>query len=203
MNRKLSLFLTLFALLTIVLSTSGHAQASKLSDSILTGYYTILGHEGIGVRGGSTSPGTPPSVGDYGIDSTMCRYIDVANTSWGQYWLLYPLHLPNGVTITTVKAFVADYNTNSGGTLFVHMVSRPWNSRSSGTDFGGSIGTSAGAAGDQTITRSGLSTVVNNQTTSYWIEMTPVNSSNPGQLCVYSVQVTYTYSGALLPLVFR
>jgi hypothetical protein len=133
----------------------------------------------------------------------MCRYINVPNSTWGQYWLLYPLHLPNGVTITTVKVFIADYNADSGGTMFVHMVSRPWNSRQSGSDFAGSIGTSAGAAGDQMISRTGISTVVDNETKAYWIEMTPVNSANPGELCVYGIQVTYTYNGALLPLVVR
>lgn len=199
MNRKLSLLLTLFALLSLVLSTGGRAQAAPASVSIFTGYYTIFGHEGIGTIGSAlASHGTAPAVGDY--NTTHCRYIDVANTTWGQYYLVYPLHLPNGVTITEVSAYIADYNAS--GAAYLHMVSRPWNSTANGSDFAGSIGTS-GSSSNELISRTGISTVVNNATTQYWIEITPINSADPGQLCVYSMRVTYTYNGALLPMVVR
>lgn len=199
MNRKLSLVLTLVALLALVVSSGGRAQAAPSSASVFTSYYTIFGHEGIGTIGSALAThGAAPSVGDY--NTTYCRYIDVPNTTWGQYWLIYPLHLPNGVTIIEVAARIADFNAT--GNAYLHMVSRPWNSRDSGSDFAGSIGTS-GTSSDEFISRTGISTVVNNATTQYWIEITPVNSADPGQLCVYSIRVTYTYSGALLPLVAR
>jgi hypothetical protein len=200
MNRKLFLFVSLIALLAIVLSTGGHALASTSSDSILTGYYNLFGHEGIGTVGTSLVAGSTPPVGDYVPNG--CRYINVPNATYGQYYLRYPLHLPNGATITKVSAYVADFNTS--GTLYLHMKSRPWNSREAGNDFDGSIGTTSGAAGDQTITRTLTNTVVvNNQTSEYWIDVIPQNSANPGQLCVYGIQVTYTYNGAFLPLISR
>ncbi len=197
MNRKLFLFVSLIALLALVLSAGGHALALPAAASSLTGYYNLFGHEGIGTVGPVFVAGPAPSVGDYVPNG--CRYINVPNATWGQYILRYPLHLPNGATITQVSAFVADFNTNAGGTMFMHMVSRPWNSRQAGTDWG-SAGTSAGGAGDQTISDT-MSKVVNNQTTEYWIDMYPVNSANPGQLCVYGIQVTYTFNGVFLPLI--
>ena len=42
---------------------------------------------------------------------------------------------------------------------------------------------------------------VNNQTTEYWIDVSPTNGTDPGQLCVYGIQVTYTIDGAFLPLI--
>ena len=202
MNRKLFLFVSLIALSALVLSASGPALASPAAASALTGYYNLMGIEGIGTLGlPDGTHGTIPTVGDYG--NRICRYINIPNTTWGQYYLRYPLHLPNGATITQVSAYVADFNSNSGGTLFLHMVSRPWNSSLAGTDFAGSIGTTSGAGGNQTITKTGISTVINNQTTEYWIDVIPVNSADPGQLCVYGIQVTYTYSVAFLPLIQR
>ncbi len=168
--------------------------------SALTGYYNLIGYEGIGTVGSVlTIHGDVPVVGDY--VTTHCRYIDVPNATYGQYYLRYPLHLPNGATITGVSLYVADFNSNSGGTMFVHMMSRPWNSSQGGTNFTSSIGTSSGAAGNQTISATGINVVVNNQTTEYWLDVMPVNSADPGQLCVYGIQVTYTVNGAFLPLI--
>jgi len=199
MNRKPFFFISLIALSALVLSASGPALVSPAAASALTGYYNLFGHEGIGTVGASLVAGQTPPVGDYVPNG--CRYINVPNATYGQYYLRYPLHLPNGVTITTVSAFVADFNLT--GTMYVHMMSRPWNSRQAGTDFAGSIGTSSGAGGDQTISRTGITTVVNNETTEYWIDVLPVNSANPGEMCVYGIQVTYTYNGAFLPLIQR
>jgi hypothetical protein len=42
---------------------------------------------------------------------------------------------------------------------------------------------------------------VNNATTQYWLDLSPQNSGDPGQLCVYSIQVTYTIDTSLLPLI--
>jgi hypothetical protein len=199
MNRKLLLFINLFAMLALMFSTGGHALAAPSADTIFTGYYTMMGHEGIGIIGdlGGTTHGATPPVGDY--VTTSCRYINVANAAYRQYFLRYPLHLPNGVTITKISLFVADFN--AAGTMYVHFMSRPWNSRTD-ADFTGSIGTSAGAAGDQVISRT-LTTdvVVNNKTTQYWVDVMPTNSADPGQMCVYSLQVTYTSNGAFLPLI--
>jgi len=197
MNRKMFLFVSLIALLALVLSASGPALASPAAASALTGYYNLMGIEGIGTLGiPDGTHGTIPPVGDYG--NRICRYINVPNTTWGQYYLRYPLHLPNGATITQISLYVADFN--SSGNMFVHMVSRPWNSTQNGSDFVSGIGTS-GAAGNQTITRTGINEVVNNQTTQYWIDVIPVNSANPGELCVYGIRVTYTVNGAFLPLI--
>jgi hypothetical protein len=199
MKRKLYLILSMIAMVTIVLSTSGHALASPSSAAAFTGYYNIFGHEGIGTIGSALAThGQAPAVGDY--NTTYCRYINVANTTWGQYWLIYPLHLPDGVTITKVSALIADFNAT--GNAYLHMVSRPILSRQSGSDFAGSIATT-GSTNDELISRTGISVVVDNKTTQYWIEITPVNSADPGQLCVYAIQVTYTWNGAFLPLVVR
>jgi hypothetical protein len=203
MNRKLSLSLTLIALLTIVLSTGGRALASPSSDGILTGYYNMLGHEGIGTVGIGTMVGQAPPVGDWVSQdpAVNCRYIDVPNTTIDQYFLQYPLHLPNGVTITSVAAYVSDINTNSNGNITMLMMSRPWNSTEFGTQFAFNVTTYG--FGNQLATRTGINTLVNNQTTEYWIAITPVNNAYPGDLCVYGIQVTYTYNGAFLPLIMR
>jgi hypothetical protein len=198
MNRKLSIFLTLIACLAIAFSTGGQARASSSSAAAFTYYLTIWGHEGIGTVGsGLTTHGAAPSVGDYA--STHCRYINVATTGWGDYYLNYPIHVPNGVTITAIKAYIADFSV--AGNAYVHMVKRTWNSAGAGSDFTPSIGTNSTTGANQLVSTGAISEVVNNQTTQYWIEITPVNTGDPGQLCVYSLQVTYTSPGALLPMI--
>jgi hypothetical protein len=62
----------------------------------------------------------------------------VQNTTVGHYHLRYPLHLPNGATITKVSLFVADFN--SAGVLYAYLRSRPWNSRSAGTTVSFTLG---------------------------------------------------------------
>jgi hypothetical protein len=197
MNRRPFLALTLLALLIVVLGTGGSAQGAPVAASALTGYYNLLGYEGIGTLGsvGFTSGGTPP-VGDY--VTTHCRYIDVQNTIVGHYYLRYPLHLPNGAHITNVSLFVADFNPS--GVLWAYLRSRPWNSREGGTTLGYTL-TDNTTNNDKTINITGLNVDVNNQTTEYWIDVSPTNGTSPGQLCVYGIQVTYTIDGAFLPLV--
>jgi len=197
MNRKLFLFISLIALLALVLSASGPALASPAAASALTGYYNLLGYEGIGTLGaGGFTAGPTPPVGDY--VTTHCRYINVQNTTVGHYYLRYPLHLPNGATITKVSLFVADFN--SVGVLYAYLRSRPWNSRNAGTTVSFTLSDNT-TNNDKTISMSSLTVAVNNQTTEYWIDVSPQNSADPGQLCVYGIQVTYTYSGAFLPLI--
>ena len=48
----------------------------------------------------------------------------------------------------------------------------------------------------------GLNVVIDNQTSEYWIDVSPVNSASPGQLCVYGIQVTYASTMAL-PVIMK
>ena len=84
--------------------------------------------------------------------------------------------------------------------MWAYLRSRPWNSRDSGTTLGFTL-TDNATNNDKTINISGLDVDVNNQTTEYWIDVSPTNSADPGQLCVYGIQVTYTFDGALLPVI--
>ena len=175
------------AAFSLTLSTKANAQ---------TGYYNLFGHEGIGTRG---AVGTIPPVGDYG--TTHCRYIDVPTTALGEYVLRYPLHLPNGVTITKVSFFVADFNPT--GVMLFLLRSRPWNSREGGTTApNGFAVTDNISNNDKTVNMDGLSVAIDNQTYQYWIDVSPQNSASPGQLCVYGIQVSYSSSVAL-PLIMR
>jgi hypothetical protein len=153
----------------------------------LTGYYNLMGFEGVGTNGSDLQPfGPTPPLGDYA--TTHCRYIKVPDMNPGDYYLRYPLHLPDGAIITTVKLYVADFNVN--GILLAFLRSRPWNSRGEGTLISGTF-TDDDSESDKTISMVGLDTVINNRTTSYWIDVTPTNRAEPGQLCVYGIQVTY------------
>ena len=184
-------------MIVVVLGTSASAMKAPAAADALTGYYNLLGYEGIGTLGSHlTSNGRTPPVGDY--VTTHCRYIDVQNTTLGDYYLRYPLHLPNGANITNVSLFVADFNPS--GVLWAYLRSRPWNSRQAGTTLGFTL-TNDTSNNDRTINMENLNVDVNNQTTEYWIDVSPVNGDSPGQLCVYGIQVTYKFDGAFLPLV--
>jgi hypothetical protein len=198
MNRNRFRFIFLMALLTLVFSTGGPALGSSQAASSLTAYYNLLGYEGIGTLGsGLTSHGTAPPVGDY--VTSHCRYIDVQNTAIWDYYLRYPLHLPNGANMTKISLFVADFNP--AGVMYAWLNSRPWNSRSPGTTLGLAF-TDNTTNGDKTITMNLTPPVnVNNQTTEYWIDVSPHNSNDPAQLCVYGIQVTYTIDGSFLPII--
>jgi len=112
--------------------------------------------------------------------------------------LRYPLHLPNGANISKVSLFVADFNPS--GVLWAYLRSRPWNSREAGTTLSFTL-TGNTTNSDKTVNITGLNVDVNNQTTEYWIDVSPTNGTDPGQLCVYGIQVTYTIDGAFLPLI--
>lgn len=206
MTRKLLALVSVLAVLTLAISLSGAAaqdagpetESSPQAASAMTGYYNLFGYEGIGTLGstGFTAGPTPP-VGDY--VTTHCRYIDVQNTTLGHYYLRYPLHLPNGANITRISLFVADFNPS--GVMWAYLRSRPWNSRAAGTTLGFTL-TDNTANSDKTVNINFSPAVnVNNQTTEYWIDVSPQNSTAPGQLCVYGIQVTYSIDGAFLPII--
>lgn len=206
MTRKTLVLVSGLAALTLVIGLSAAAaqdagpqtESSVQAAAALTGYYNLLGYEGIGTLGsvGFTAGPTPP-VGDY--VTTHCRYINVQNTTVGHYYLRYPLHLPNGANITRISLYVADFNPT--GVLSAYLRSRPWNSRNAGTTLHFAL-TDNTTNNDKTINMN-FSTPenVNNQTTEYWIDVSPQNSADPGQLCVYGIQVTYSIDGAFLPLI--
>lgn len=194
----ITIVIAMALLVLAVLKMPGAVRSAEAAPDALMGYYNLLGYEGIGTLGsGLTSNGATPPVGDY--VTTHCRYINVQNTSVGQYYLRYPLHLPNGAKITNVSLFVADFN--STGVLWAYLRSRPWNSRQAGTTLG--FGLTGTTNSDQYINIGSLNVDVNNLTTEYWIDVSPTNGTDPGQLCVYGIQVTYSYEGVFLPFVQR
>lgn len=197
MNHKPFLFASLLVLLMLVLSISGPILSASPAAAALTGYYNLLGYEGIGTLGSNLqNHGTTPPVGDY--VTTHCRYINEQNTSVGEYYLRYPLHLPNGANITGVSLHVADFN--STGVLWAYLRSRDWDSRDAGSTLHVTL-TDNTTNGDRTISMGTFNEEVNNQTTEYWIDVSPTNGADPGQLCVYGIQVTYSIDGAFLPLI--
>jgi hypothetical protein len=198
MKSKPFYILSFVALLLVVFTVGASTGAAPAAAaSALTGYYTIFGYEGIGTYGsGSGSHGDTPPVGDYA--TTHCRYIDVANTTVGDYYLRYPLHLPNGSTISSISLYVADFN--STGVMWIYLRSRPWNSRDSGTTLRWTL-TDNTTNSDKTVSMTNINEDVDNGTTEYWIDVSPANGADPGQLCVYGIQVVYTIDGAYLPLI--
>lgn len=199
MDRKWLYFTVVVSMALLAASASQSVSSVALRANALTSYYNLQGFEGIPTIGGSDIPGAPPPVVDY--VSTWCRYINVPNTQEGDYYLNYPLHLPNGANITDVSLRLADYN--STGNLKAFLVQRPWNSASAVTTishtetdntFTGEFTVSMGRVG-------GLPVKVDNQTFQYWVMVTPANGASPGQLCTYSVHVKYTIDGAFLPAI--
>ena len=101
---------------------------------------------------------------------------------------------------SVLLGYVADYNATYNMLAFLR--SRPWNSHDSGTLL--ASGYSNTTNSDTTINMALVPAVaVNNQTTEYWIDVNPLNDADPGQLCVYGIQVTYTIDGSFLPLIQR
>ena len=178
MKSKATIISALFFLFPLLMNDGAEAAL---------GYYNLLGYEGIGTLGSALiDHGQAPPVGDY--VTTHCRYINVPNTTFGQYYLRYPLHLPNGVGITNIAFFVADFNPAGG--LAVFLRSRPWNSRGAITE---RSTITDNTVGDKTVNLTWPTPlIINNQTTEYWIEVSPENGAEPGQLCVYGIQVTYS-----------
>jgi len=197
MNKKRFLNLSLLVLLLMVLIMVSPVRSAPAEANALTGYLNIMGYEGIATLGASGFVHGPrPPVNDY--VTTHCQYINVPSTTVGHYYLRYPLRLPNGSNITKVSMRIADFYT--GGSMWAFLRERPWNSRAAGTTIGLAL-TTIGGASDQLIHMDPLDIDVNNATTQYWLDLSPQNSADPGQLCVYSIQVTYTIDGVLLPLI--
>ena len=198
MKKTRMLYIFVLLLLLIVLITISPARNVPAAPSVLTGYYNMMGFEGIATYGNELgSNGPRPPVNDYA--TTHCQYINVPNTGINDYYLRFPIRVPNGANINKVSMRIADFH--AGGAAYAYLRSRNWNSR----DFGVTLGTAAtpvgGTDGDRLITMDPLDIDVNNATTSYWLDISPQNSADPGQLCIYSIQVEYTTDGTMLPLI--
>jgi hypothetical protein len=194
MDRKWLFFTAVVSLVLLVASASQSVSGAGLGANSLTAYYNLLGYEGI------PTLGSPPPVVDY--VSTWCRYVNIPDTEWGDYWLNYPLHLPNGANITEVALRVADFD-EVGGNFKALLFRRAWESRQAGESLAIAQSFDDGAT-DKTILMSvfdGLPVNVDNQTYQYWVSVTSEAHASPGQLCVYSLQVQYTIDGAFLPLI--
>jgi hypothetical protein len=173
--------------------------AASAAPDVLTGYYNLMGYEGVGTVGENLANfGQVPPVGDY--VTTHCRYINISPLNLREYYLRYFLHLPEGATLTQIDAHIADFAEI--GSLGVELRSRPWNSRDPGNLLG-VVNTAPGSAGDTTLTIPGLGVLVDNQATQYWIDVYFNQQDTPGQLCVYAIQATYTFNGSFLSLVRR
>jgi hypothetical protein len=193
----------LVAMLVLIAGGARPVEAAPTEAAAFTYYYNMWGYEGIPTLGHVTGQirGNPPPVEDY-VDS-HCRFIDLAPVNSGYTYLRYPLHLPNGVTITNISISVADYT--SKGYLTGYFGSKPWASASEGT-YAPSTSTIGAPEGQITMSITPLSVVVDNQANIYWVMITPNNTAadpDAGSLCVYGLQVTYTSNGAFLPLLQR
>ena len=194
--RILNLFLLVLLLMVLVMVSP--ARSAPAEADALTGYYNMMGYEGIATMGSNAgSNGPRPQVADY--VTTHCQYINLPNTTLGHYYLRFPLKLPNGSNITKVSLRIADFH--SGGSMWAYLRSLNWNSRSFGDTHGLAITPVGGAGQDELIHMNDLNIDVNNALKQYWVDLSPQNSADPGQLCVYSIQVTYTIDTSLLPLI--
>jgi hypothetical protein len=181
----------------MVLVMVSPVRSAPAEASAVTWYLNIMGYEGIATLGATGFVHGPrPPVNDY--VTTHCQYINVPSTTVGHYYLRYPLRLPHGANITKVSMRIADFHT--GGSMFAYLRERPWNSHDAGSTIGFAL-TPVGNANDHLIHMSPLDIDVNNATTQYWLDLSPQNSTDPGQLCVYSIQVTYSIDAALLPMI--
>jgi hypothetical protein len=154
-------------------------------------YENFIGYEGIGTLGSNGfTAGPTPAIGDY--VTTHCRYINVQDTVVGHYFLRYPIHVPTGAVITGVTLFVADFNPS--GVIWAYLRTRPWNSRDAGTTLGLTL-TDNTTSSDKQVNMGTLDVEVDNSTNVYWVDVSPENSSNPGELCVYGIHVTYDCTG--------
>jgi hypothetical protein len=165
---------------------SSSPAANPLEATPPVHYLNLMGYEGIPTLGFTAFVnGPPPPIGDW--VTTHCRFIDVANTNIQDYFLHYPLHLPDRAKILYIQIRVAHF-TPVGG-IWAQLRSRPWNSRDLG-DIEVQVGATV-AQSDQVLNMQNLNLEVDNTTTSYWIDVTPSAAANPGEVCVYGVHVAY------------
>lgn len=154
-------------------------------------YFAYEGIETLGIWGFVNGP-TPP-VSDW--VTTHCRYIDVPNAPAGEYYLRYPVHLPQNAAIKGVELFLADFNPV--GNMSALLMTRPWNSRDVGTQLGFTA-TDNATNSDKLVNMGLLDVTVDNQSNVYWIDVSPRTSSVPGDLCVYGIQVKYDCAACVL-----
>jgi hypothetical protein len=200
MKKTRIVYLLALLLLLIILVTVSPARNVPAAPSVLTRYYTMMGFEGISTWGNHLgSNGPRPPVSDYA--TTQCQYINVPNTTVGDYYIRFPIRLPDGATMTKVSMRIADFH--SGGSMFAYLRSRNWNSRDFGDTLGLALTSPGGTGSDELIHIDGLNVAIDNSAKSYWLDLSPQNSADPGQLCVYSVQIVYDIDGTMLPLITK
>lgn len=154
-------------------------------------YFAYEGIESLGIWGFVNGP-TPP-VSDW--VTTHCRYIDVPNAPAGEYYLRYPVHLPQNAAIKGVELFLADFDPY--GNMSALLMTRPWNSRSVGTQLG-FTSTDNATNSDKLVNMGPLDVTVDNQSSVYWIDVSPRTNSVPGEQCVYGIQVKYDCAACVL-----
>jgi hypothetical protein len=181
-------------LVVVPVVSADDSPAGNKAELLPLQHENFLGYEGIPSVGSSgfVSGPTPP-VGDF--VTTHCRYLNVQNTTVGHYFLRYPLHPPDGARLVYVSLYVADFNPT--GVLWAYLRTRPWNSRIEGTTLGFTL-TDNATSSDKQISLGALDITVDNQSNAYWVDVSPQNGLNPGQLCVYGIQVTYDCSNCPL-----
>ena len=89
MRSKLFFLIALFAVSAVTLSLGQKVPtAASAAPDVLTGYYNLMGYEGVGTVGENlASFGQIPPVGDY--VTTHCRYIDISPLNLREYYLRY------------------------------------------------------------------------------------------------------------------
>jgi hypothetical protein len=81
--------------------------------------------------------------------------------------------------------------------MWAYLRSRPWNSRSAGSSLAFTL-TDNTTNGDKQVSMSGLDVTIDNHSNVYWIDVSPQNGGDPGELCVYGIHITYDCSGCVL-----
>lgn len=177
-----------------ITGTSGELDDDAKGVTSVLKYQNYIGYEGIATLGsnGFTNGPTPP-VGDY--VTTHCRYIIAQDTTVGHYFLRYPIHLPHGAVITRVSLYVADFNPT--GVIWASLRTRQWNSNNEPTSLGFTL-TDNTSSNDKQVNINNLNIQIDNRNKVYWVDVSPENSSDPGQLCVYGIQVTYDCTDCVL-----
>lgn len=185
--------------LALWIAGAGLGLAAETADgtkdlTVADQYQNYLGYEGIETLGwwGFDNGPTPP-VADW--VTTHCRFIDVPDAPPGEYYLRYPVHLPQNAVIKDVSLFLADFNPN--GVMTATLVTRQWNSRDQQTQLGFAM-TDNATNSDKQISLGLVDVTVDNQSNVYWIDVTPDHSSNPGDLCVYGIQVEYNCAACVM-----
>ena len=181
------LMLGLFLCAPVAAGSKSWTPTIPTEASSAMGYLNLMSYEGIPTLGDAKfTSGPPPPIMDW--VSTHCRFIDISSAFLQAYFLRYPLHLPDGATISYIQVRVADFAPT--GMLWVYLRSRPWNSRASG-DTEAFVISSNDSQSDQVLNLMNLNLEVDNTTRSYWLDIAPAAADIPGELCVYGIHVVY------------